>query len=82
LQLSRYVEEQAFEKSHGIKSNYLKFVQAYFQQIQTAVRNVTSYLRPKIKPINVSVVAFWNTEKSLDHIFNAFPDCDRFLVIE
>ncbi|CAF4159909.1 unnamed protein product [Rotaria sp. Silwood2] len=35
LQLSTRIEEQAFEKSRGIKPNYLKFVQAYFQQIQT-----------------------------------------------
>ncbi|CAF5176112.1 unnamed protein product, partial [Rotaria sp. Silwood1] len=34
LQLSTRIEEQAFEKSRGIKTNYLKFVQAYFQQIQ------------------------------------------------
>ncbi|CAF0886338.1 unnamed protein product [Rotaria sordida] len=50
LQLSKRIEEQAFEKSHGIKPHYLKFVQAYFQQIQTAVHNRASQQQQQPQP--------------------------------
>ncbi|UJR23878.1 hypothetical protein I4U23_026850 [Adineta vaga] len=41
-EISKQVESQAYEKSHGIKLDYFKLIQVYFQKVQTIVQNRAS----------------------------------------
>jgi hypothetical protein len=46
LELSKRIENQAYEKSRGVKNNYVKFVQLYYHQVQTALQNRANQQQP------------------------------------